>query len=681
MIRTAQPAHRAIRRKLLISCASVAIATVALTPQKARAQVAGAFRGTITSTTGDVTRNTTSGTAETITIGTNNATINWNPTGTINQSGNIDFLPDGNTATFQGTAAAGDYTVLNRVLPDGAYPIELDGTVNSLLSDASKGGRIWFYSPNGIVIGSTAAFDVGSLLLTTADPEPDGPGWSTTADGFNLTTGTASSASKIQILEGAQLKALQQNSYIALIAPRIEQGGNVQVNGSAGYFAGEQMTMTFSQGLFDVSIDVGTEDSTGILHTGTTGGPANATATDAHRIYMAAVPKNLGMTMLLGGNIGFDDVTTEGAAAGVTENGEIWLSAGWAPYHDENGEGFQASDTDLATDAAMTIANGHLTSPVQAIANGYLFALATTADLTFDDRAFLESYKSSVIAEASGSNTLSFDDPVNSVSLWSGPGGEAMLGAYNGGTIDIAANATLHASAAPVVDTQNGDMQGGSVEVDADGGTINAGNLSLYAGASGADSEGTGGIGTGGNINIGAYGGGTIAVTGNLSADATGTGGSGQTGGEGRGGYVRLQLDGGDIAVGGQLSLDANGTGGGGTLAGGDGHGGEIFAGIGGSEGASAGGNLAVTSDLILDASGIGGAGAANAEGVGGIGGDGYGGSAELYTTNYLQPDAIISVNAGTITVGANGNGGTGGDGIRAGAGGAACAGGTYGPA
>ncbi len=54
MNRTAHPTHRAIRRKLLISCATFAIATAALTPQRARAQAAptGAFQGTITSSSG-----------------------------------------------------------------------------------------------------------------------------------------------------------------------------------------------------------------------------------------------------------------------------------------------------------------------------------------------------------------------------------------------------------------------------------------------------------------------------------------------------------------------------------------------------------------------------------------------------------------------------------------------------
>jgi hypothetical protein len=58
--------------------------------------------------------------------------INWTPTDTATSGGAIDFLPAGNTLTFDGT---GDYTVLNRFV-DGtggslSRQIALNGTVNS----------------------------------------------------------------------------------------------------------------------------------------------------------------------------------------------------------------------------------------------------------------------------------------------------------------------------------------------------------------------------------------------------------------------------------------------------------------------------------------------------------------------------------------------------------------------
>ena len=101
----------------------------------------------------------------------------------------------------------------------------------------------------------------------------------TSANGFNASfAGPAGSHSAIQIQNGAQINALQQNSYVALVAPRIEQGGKVRVNGSAAYVAGEQLSMTMNQGLFDIQVDVGTTDANGVVHSGATSGPANASA-------------------------------------------------------------------------------------------------------------------------------------------------------------------------------------------------------------------------------------------------------------------------------------------------------------------------------------------------------------------------------------------------------------------
>ena len=211
MIRTAQPAYRAIRNKLLISCASAAVAAAVLAPQKARAQAApttGAFQGTPTTSAGGVNysrdSNPVSG-SETITVTSPTATIDWTPYD--NRTGladNIDFLPGGNTATFTSSSGVLDYTVLNRIVPtDPNRAIELNGNILSTLEGGSTtGGRIWFYSPGGILVGSGAIIDVGSLLLTTADP---GAGWALTSTGFDLFTGPAQAGSNVSIASTAQI--------------------------------------------------------------------------------------------------------------------------------------------------------------------------------------------------------------------------------------------------------------------------------------------------------------------------------------------------------------------------------------------------------------------------------------------------------------------------------------------
>ena len=84
----------------------------------------------------------------------------------------------------------------------------------------------------------TPVFDVGGLLLSSVDLPG---GFSTTTSGFSASfSKTQTGAGAIQILPGAQINA--RSSYVALIAPRIEQGGNVQVNGSAAYAAADKAT-------------------------------------------------------------------------------------------------------------------------------------------------------------------------------------------------------------------------------------------------------------------------------------------------------------------------------------------------------------------------------------------------------------------------------------------------------
>ena len=252
---------RSIKRKaLLISCASAAIAAGVVAPQKARAQ---AFDGTVSSSLNATRGNFGTGT-ETVTVTGQKAVINWAP----DESGTaptIEFLPGGNVATFQGGAGITDYTVLNRVVPDGSRAISLNGTVLSKVDGGATGGKVWFYSPNGIVVGPNAVFDVGGLLLTTADiPDTTDDGFSdftADANGFSMRGVVTNPNSAIDIQSDEISSAnITANNYVAMIAPRIEQGGTVTVNGSAAYVAAEALTMTMNQGLFNIQVDIGGDD-------------------------------------------------------------------------------------------------------------------------------------------------------------------------------------------------------------------------------------------------------------------------------------------------------------------------------------------------------------------------------------------------------------------------------------
>jgi len=354
------PAYRLKRHTLLVSCATLAI-SVALTPGRAWAQ---AFQGTPTTASGTITYSRSTPGSETVTVGSSTATINWAPSDTSG-TGNIDFLPLGNTATYQAASGIGDFTVLNRVVPtDATREIELNGSLLSKLSDGSTGGNVWFYSPGGILIGSKATVDVGGLLLSSIDL-PNG--FTTNSSGFSASfSESQTSAGPVQIMPGATINA--RSSYVALVAPRIEQGGTIEVNGSAAYVAANQASLTLNGGLFNISIpyDGGTADPNGIVHTGTTGGPANATASDNHSIYMMVVPKNQALTMLLDGNIGYDAATSA-----TVVNGQIYLTAGFTTGGGTTG---------------MTIGSqgpANFTSPVTAGMDGPVLIEATKGDTSF----------------------------------------------------------------------------------------------------------------------------------------------------------------------------------------------------------------------------------------------------------------------------------------------------------
>jgi hypothetical protein len=151
-----------------------------------------------------------------------------------------------------------------------------------------------------------------------------------------------------------------------MAAPRIDQGGLVRVNGSAAYIAASSVDLRVNAGLFDIFVNVGTDNATPILHNGTTGGPASTGAGDVHRIYMVATPSNQAITASLLGTIGYD-----AAVSAAVENGQIVLSGG-----------YQVAGGDVLTDpppagtpaANFQIAQGQITSDLFGFATGDMLA-------------------------------------------------------------------------------------------------------------------------------------------------------------------------------------------------------------------------------------------------------------------------------------------------------------------
>jgi len=126
------------------SCSILALATVmtfGATPAYAQ------FVGTIDSSSGIDTVNSTN---SNLLITGNQAVINWTANGSPS-GGQIEFLPDSNSVTF---SSGSDFAVLNRVTPGtSGNAIYMGGNISSFAGDFT-GGTVYFYSPNGIVIGA-----------------------------------------------------------------------------------------------------------------------------------------------------------------------------------------------------------------------------------------------------------------------------------------------------------------------------------------------------------------------------------------------------------------------------------------------------------------------------------------------------------------------------------------------
>lgn len=680
------------KQRLLASCAIAAgMAALAVGGPALAQGVAGSGQvvsgpglgtATIAPTVAGTTRVTTNG-AQTI--------INWTPTDTAPNGAPIDFLPATNTLEYFGN---GNYTVLNRFIavdPLSGLPIPisrqiaLNGTVNSYVNGpagvpAAQGGNIWFYNAGGILIGARAVINVGSLVLTANDIDTTGGLYG--ANNEIRFRGAAGSTSSIDISPQSFISAANPgnpgSSYIALVAPRINQGGLIDVDGSAALVAAEQADITINNGLFDINVTVGAEGGTAITHTGVTGGPSHAQGdTDQSRVYLVAIPKNDAVTMLISGQLGYQDAV----AAQTDPDGAVVLSAG---YNIENG----AVSGPAVGPANITIADTIFQSSVNARASGDLVAgplaslpgggpvvvgpsphlgrLVVQGNANFiGDASATFTVGANQIAGATGSMVVQSNGA-------NGVAGSATINVTGGG---LAVLGSLGVSAAGVADAVTGDSTGGTAAFNISGGTVVVGGSAVVSavGVGGFDAAGNGGDGTGGTASL------TVETGGSLTANivtvqANGRGGGFQASptlgnrvadisGNGQGGTATLiAQNGGSLTANTSINVNATGTGVTGATQSGNGTGGTATLRI------LTGGNTVSSPQTNIDASGTGG-GTVSLPVVGTFfsanGGDGNGGTAQLeHATDFSSPPTLgaLTLTAAGTGGGANGANATGGN-------------------
>ncbi|WP_375195940.1 beta strand repeat-containing protein [Sphingobium sp.] len=624
-----------------------------------------AFQGNPSVALGSAT--ITRGTTDTIEVNGAETVINWTP-GDTSGTGTIDFLPAGLTAQFRNNpnlSGLTDYTVLNRILPvDGSgLPVSrvvaFNGTVQSQLY-GSAGGNIWFYAPGGIIAGPTSVFNVGSLVLTSNDIDMTGGLYG--SGGEIRFRGVAGGNAAVEVQAGAKIDALAAGSYVALVAPRVVQAGAVNVDGSTAYVAAEQADITINGGLFDISVTAGTTDANGVVHSGTTSGPASAGSSDPQRIYMVAVPKNNALTMLLSGTIGYAP-----AAAATPDGSAVVLSAGY----DIGGGGLVATRNAAASaDAGFSIGAGDWQSDVSGAATGDIVVRSSAAPATHFLGNASFSAERSITLRADSLGAVTADKDMNLTAGTGATGGRIDLLTFGGsgsaatnGQIAVTGSLTLNAvgygdagvGSPPLV---GADAAGGTINLIATGGAIQAGSLSANAWAIAGSGSDFSGNAQGGAISLSALTttgpGGTEsgALTfGSVFLDASASGAYGQyylssiNSGNATGGTINIGAAGGSFTASG-LYANASGSAGDASAVAGNGLGGTItlFASASGGQRGSFSLTDCASFYCRVRADGSGATGA--------NGSNGTGGSILAYAS-----DADFSV-PGELTLQANGSGG-----------------------
>jgi lipopolysaccharide export system protein LptA len=616
--------------------------------------------------------------------------IDWTPT--EDAGGNaLDFLPAGSLLNFN-SGQLPDFAVLNRILPATNGNIaRIDGSVISRVTSAAgpvPGGFVAFYSPTGLLIGGTASFDVGRLLLTTLDISSASFETFAQQGGFMTLTGAAGSTARVQINPGAQILATPENAFFAVVAADIEMRGTARVNGSHAFVAGEVVNLRFSNGLFDIAVPVGTAAAGEVVTLdGTVGGPSSTGVTgDNHMIYAVARASQDPISMLFRGNLGFDPAQSVGVV-----NGEIILAANYNVFGRTVDGGSIAGGVnavfganseltnvradivleDFAASSSLLAIGTHRTqaaavNAASAVAGNLLLVGREAASLTASNNRNL-TVTGDVLVSAQDYGVS--NSGLQSLDVINAQGGTARLEALGGGSINITGQARVLADAFAGVETIDriaGTAQGGQASLGASGsGTVAIGSdVLVRANGFGTGFQGilVGAAARGGSADLFARSGGAVTLDSSVIVAAQGFGANGSlfspsTRSDAYGGQARITVSdgGGSIFVqgfaeanAGATALDANVTGDG-ALA----DAGEAVASITGP------GSINVRGDLRLIANALAG------NNAGGTGGTGLGGRATAITFSGGTIDVGLLFRADALGIGGNGiNGGAGFGGI-----------------
>lgn len=340
---------------------------------------AGPLRAVTLPTSGSVTAQTpgvtvTNPNASTLNVKvTGNAVIDWNGFN----------VPQGDTANFQDGRLLqfGNIAVLNR---------DLSGTMTTIAGSltSSKTVSVWIYNPSGILIGSNATINTGSLVLTTLDPD---------RDQFLKGSGTASyhlsgsaTGPGITVQKGASLTVSGADRGLIMVAPQINATGSFTAkNQDVAFITASDVTLAYATNSpLSVTIDKGTAIQNAQQIVGGTVSGRNVTFAVASQSTIVGTLLNVtaDVTSATQGDRGIVLAAGNASAPGVTvtasdaTSGVVGIDAGGALTT-------QASDADIVAAANGGInVTGALDSArdVTLTAAGGVAAVAGTVSATRD---------------------------------------------------------------------------------------------------------------------------------------------------------------------------------------------------------------------------------------------------------------------------------------------------------
>ncbi|MEH3037985.1 MAG: hypothetical protein PGN23_16085 [Sphingomonas adhaesiva] len=554
---------------------------------------------TVTSGTVTYDRGVTTPGTEVYTIDSPTAVLDFQVFG--NSSFVINFQRPDTTVVYQNGTNTPDFTVLNRIQDNGIQPIRFDGTVLSRLRDTAgnvtPGGTVWFYNPGGIIVGSSATFDVGSLLLTTADPT-GGTGVINSTSRLVLATDVNQDRALpgIEVEPGAQLTATRNNSYIALVAPFVRHGGTTSVNGGAAFVAAETATLTIDQGLFDIQVAVGSDgeaDDQGQNRSsmelyGSIAGQGPTAAGQNRAIYAVAVPKNQAITMLVDADrLGFTPATSVSV-----ENGAIYLQAGGGITVAPSTPIVSRMNLPTQGTADISLTLDNITSPIAAQAANALTVRTPLTEIPPGSQpvstplgggAYFYGGRSATVTIDDGKLLSTLTGSVRIQSFGNGTAGTARLEVSNGSTFDVGGQLGVRADTVGRILPAGWTAVAGEASLSVTASTLTAQTVDVVSDyTSGSQGPLTGSAGT---ASIAVSGGGALNASRYVGAGASAIG---------TGGTVRITLDDGTIAAD-QLFATARGGG--------------PDGGIGGSARIATldgGGAFTITRGVLIDATALG---------------------------------------------------------------------------